>query len=508
MRWNSWISPFKPTSMSSAAIDPEILGLTDDSRQVQRGWVYVARNAPGADLSRFIQDALTRRAAGIVGEPQAIALAQKSAGDAEHELAWAMFDRVDQPLAGNLAEAFYDHPAGKLQIIGITGTKGKTTTAFLVQHLLRQARCMAGLIGTVQIDDGRIIQPAQLTTPGAIELSGHLARMVANDCQAVVAEFSSHALHQGRTATLNPQAAIFTNLSGEHLDYHRTMQEYARAKAILFDQLDEQALAVVNGDDPATETILRHCRARVVRCHVRPSSESLGCTHALTVAVIDRSDASGSQVTFIGDWGTIPLHLPLVGRHNVYNALQAFVAARHLVRHPTNAQWAQWLAECPSPPGRLEPVVIGKKTPRVLVDYAHTDDSLDKALQAVRPLTQGRLIVLFGCGGDRDRSKRPRMAAVACRLADRVIVTSDNPRTEPPLQIIDDILKGVADPATVQVEPDRAKAISLAIGMAKEKDVVLLAGKGHENYQIIGTEKRHFDDREEAAQVLEGWQSS
>lgn len=505
MRWINWISSLSPISQSPSQVNPEIAGLTDDSRQVKPHLAFVARSgANPPDMLRYVQEALTRRAAAIVGDAAAISLALEYQKEHDGELAWATFDRIDQPLAGRLAQAFDDHPAAKLKIVGITGTKGKTTTAFIVQHLLKSAGCSTGLIGTVQIDDGRTIRQASLTTPGAIELSGHLARMVANGCQAAALEFSSHGLHQGRTSALSPKVAIFTNLSGEHLDYHQTMEEYAKAKAILFDQLAGDALAVVNGDDPATDTILRHCQARVIRCQVRSSRQSLGYTHGLAVAVIDRSDASGSEVELTGDWGSMSLRLPLVGKHNVCNALQAFVAARHLVRL-SNEAWSQALAQCPSPPGRLEPVTVSKKTPRVLVDYAHTDDSLDKALQAVRPLTPSRLIVMFGCGGDRDRTKRPRMAAVACRLADRVIITSDNPRTESPLQIIQDILQGVPDPSTVQVEPDRAKAIALAIGMAKADDVILLAGKGHENYQIVTNEKRHFDDREEAAKALEGW---
>jgi UDP-N-acetylmuramoyl-L-alanyl-D-glutamate--2,6-diaminopimelate ligase len=485
-----------------------IADITDDSRQVTPGTIFVARGGSGAspaDGRSFIADAIERGASVIIADRAAASQAIGS------PVAWVTAERVDQALCGRLAERLWGNPSRCLKVIGITGTNGKTTTAFLIQHLLGRAGVKCGLIGTVINDDGATRKPADLTTPGAIEFSRLLAAMVRNGCEAVVAEISSHALHQGRAAALKVDVAVFTNLTGDHLDYHKTMEDYAAAKAILFRSLSPQGFAVVNSDDAYAERMLEGCRANVMRCSIRPDADrsQIRC-HGEVVSLA----ADHSRVVLDGPWGSFDLRLPLVGKHNVYNALEAVAAANCVTAMSRVLREA--MENCPAPAGRLEPVRVERKAllPSVLVDYAHTHDALENVLSALRPLTRGRLIVLFGCGGDRDKTKRPKMAAVACQWANRVIITSDNPRTEDATSIIEDILSGVPAEALsrrlakVIVEPDRAAAIELAIRDAGPDDVVLLAGKGHEDYQIIGRTKHHFDDREHAAAALRKWNDS
>ena len=496
----------------------ELTHLTDDSRLVVPGSLFIARAGTGSapvDNRSFIEDAIARGAVAVLTEPTVADRAEAA------PVAWLTAAKVDQPLCGQLAETFYGHPSRQLKVIGITGTNGKTTTAFLIQHLLSQAGCKCGLIGTVVNDDGASRLPAELTTPGAIEFSRLLAAMVRNGCEAVVAEISSHALHQGRAAALKVDVAVFTNLTGDHLDYHKTMEEYAAAKSILFRSLSPQGFAVINADDAYGDRMLRGCQANVMRCSVKPDAdeEEVRCRAEILGLAADHS-----RVVFNGPWGSVDVRLPLVGKHNVYNALEAVAAANCVTA--MSRVLRQALEKCPAPAGRLEPVCLPQSEirnpkseiplPAVLVDYAHTHDALENVLSALRPLTTGKLIVLFGCGGDRDKTKRPKMAKVACDWADRIIITSDNPRTENPQQIIEDILQGVTvdsgsgrssgrSKPQVIVEPDRAKAIALAIKQAESEDVVLLAGKGHEDYQIIGKTKHHFDDREHAAAALRQW---
>jgi UDP-N-acetylmuramoyl-L-alanyl-D-glutamate--2,6-diaminopimelate ligase len=315
--------------------------------------------------------------------------------------------------------------------------------------------------------------------------------MVGHGCDFAAMETSSHALHQDRVAGLGFRIAVFTNLSGDHLDYHGSMETYAAAKARLFEELSPHALAIVNADDPASERMVRDTQARVLRCSLMGQADA-------TVRV----EANGleSRATLRGPWGEVTGQLALVGDHNAMNALQAVAVAHELGMSREAIESV--LPSLMPPPGRLEPVhVEGIDGPRVLVDYAHTDDALEKALTAVAARKgEGKLWVVFGCGGDRDRTKRPRMGAVAGRLADRVVVTSDNPRTEEPQSIVDQVLAGVPGGVWTASDADREAAIHLAISQADARDVVVIAGKGHEGYQIIpdgngGTVHRDFDDR-------------
>ncbi len=466
----------------------EVTSVTDDSRRVAPGALFVARAGANGDGRAYINDAIARGAVAVLAD----AGVEPIAG-----AAWMVAQGGTARVLPALAEAYCGGPSRRLRLVGITGTNGKTTTTYLYRHLARAAGKRCGLIGTVEVDDGAGTKPATLTTPGAIELSATFARMVANGCDSAVMETSSHALQQGRVAALRFNCAIFTNLTGDHLDYHGTMESYADAKAMLFASLDPCTTAIVNADDPAHVRMLRDCRANTITCSVRNPRASAS-VRELRVGV------SGMRLRFHGPWGDIEAEVPFTGRHNAMNTLQAVAAAW------TNGIDARAiesaLGACSAPPGRLEPVTAIDDPFAVVVDYAHTDDALQNVCGALRGVIApgGRLITVFGCGGDRDPTKRPRMAKVACAHSDVVFVTSDNPRTEDPECIVDEVLAGVPSDAAVAVHrvTDRRSAIHAAIAEARDRDVVLIAGKGHEDYQIVGSVKHPFDDRTVAREAL------
>jgi len=476
-----------PVRLRRGRGETTILELTEDSRAVCPGSLFIARRGRSFDGTQFIPDAVARGAAAVLH-------------DGAPAVESGPCDLVCEDPAAvtpTIAERFFGSPAARLRLIGVTGTNGKTTTATLIRDLLNRFDLRCGLIGTVEVDDGRTRAPASLTTPGSIDLSRMLSRMVKNTCRAAVMEASSHALDQGRTAALSFDIAIFSNLSGDHLDYHKTLERYSDAKAILFASLAERAVAVVNADDPHAQRMLRDCRANVIRTSVQGAGD-------VNARILAKS-ASGTRILVQADSVAMEMHLPLVGTHNVSNALQA-AAAVHACGVPM-CEALRALESCSAPPGRLEPVrTVGLNGPAVLVDYAHTDDALDNVLRAVRDTLppDGKMWVVFGCGGDRDQTKRPRMAAVACRLADRIVITSDNPRTEDPQRIIEQIRAGVPKKRAEQTIEivDRRHAIFHAVAHAVERDVIVIAGKGHEDYQIIGTVKIPFDDRIIAQEAL------
>jgi len=494
---SDWLAD-TPAALPAGAEGVAIHEITDDSRSCGPGVAFIARQGATTDGREYIPDALGRGAAAILADAA-------PPTDRPEGVAWVRYPDLDQAEASKLAERFFDFPARKLRLIGITGTNGKTTIATLAHRLLAGLGTKTGLIGTIEIDDGQSVTPATLTTPGAVEMSRLLGRMVAWHCEAAVMEVSSHALDQGRVAGLDFDLAVFTNLTGDHLDYHLTMEAYADAKAMLFESLTEDALAVVNLDDRYAERMLRDCRARVWGCRVTDGPTQAAADGGC-VAEIESMTVRGAATRMRGPWGEMALTLPLIGRHNLANALQA-AAVVHAVSGCSADDLSAQLAATVTVPGRLERVTAAdaaKPAPTVLVDYAHTHDALANVLAAVRPLVEGRLHVVFGCGGDRDTTKRPKMAQEACRFADRVIITSDNPRTEDAQRIIDAIVAGVPRDATaaVTLEPDRAAAIAAAIAEADPRDTIVIAGKGHEDYQIIGKKKRPFDDRIEARRAL------
>ncbi len=479
------------------ASDRQLSEITEDSRCATPGCLFVARRGANSDGRQFVADALERGATAILSEDDSLEVGSATLltpGDSP---------KPYQDVIASTAEFFFGLPSSHLTLIGVTGTNGKTTTAHVLQQLHNHAGWHCGLIGTVISDDGAGQTSSTLTTPSSIDLSRLLSRMIRNRCTQAVMEVSSHALDQGRAAGLQFDVGIFTNLTGDHLDYHGSMEAYAQAKARLFDALPPGGLAIINADDPAAESMVRSCRATIRRTSVTDKPEKPRDKDALA-RIIDLSPTH-TKAEFLGPWGEFDLELPLIGRHNVSNALQAACVAAWCGISVDSIR--ESLLRCVPPPGRLEPVRHPKSSFTVFVDYAHTDDALENVLKATRPIVPegGRLTVVFGCGGDRDRTKRPRMAAVASRLADRVYITSDNPRTENPQSIVNEIRAGVPAESTdkVQTEVDRRTAIIRCLGEAAANDLIVIAGKGHENYQIIGKTKHPFDDRLIASATLQ-----
>lgn len=494
-----------------------ITGLTDDSRAVTKDALFIARPGANGDAMRFVPDAIRDGAAALLLPHDVDDAAIDALPGDLAILIVKLGVAVDQRFCGKLAERFYDNPSSKLKLLGVTGTNGKTTTVTITKHLLESAGHKTGLIGTVELDTGAPTgpTPATLTTPGAIQLTQLLAEMVANGCDYCVMEVSSHALHQGRADHVRFAAAAFTNLTQDHLDYHGNMHAYADAKAILFENLDKDAVAVLNGDDAWSARMARGCKAgsiafsAVLKQKSELPPDKIGVRRCCVRPI--ELTAAASTAKFHGRLDHITATVPMPGLHNLSNALQALALA-YLTANLTPEQLKQGIETCKPVPGRLEPVGPdwpqlpnpNAQLPAILVDYAHTPDALINVGKALSELTQGKLITVFGCGGDRDRNKRPLMAQAAQQYADVVVLTSDNPRTEDPTQILSDAAAGF-DPSSnkeTHTIPDRAEAIRFAINLASANDTVLIAGKGHEDYQIIGTTKHHSDDREQAAAAL------
>ena len=473
--------------------NPDVRLVSCDSRRLGAGSVFVGLPGTQADGGRFWRQALQAGAvAALIGADAAVA---EPPGADDPVL--VVSDPVAQ-WAGLLAAAFWGQPSQRMALIGVTGTNGKTTTTHLIEHLADHACRPSALFGTlVNRWPGHSVT-AQHTTAFADLLQGQLAQAAEAGALIAAMEVSSHALDQQRVAGCRFAGAVFTNLTQDHLDYHPSMEAYFEAKALLFAEpllAADGPRAVVNGDDPWGARLVERLGKRCWRSSLEDSSAQL----YIDGLAIDQHGVSG---TLHSPAGSCDFRSPLVGRFNLMNLLQA-VGALLQQDLPLELVLAG-LAGFRGVPGRMERVLAGANDdlPAVLVDYAHTPDGLDNALQACRPFTRGRLICVFGCGGDRDRSKRPQMGAIAARLADAVVVTSDNPRTEDPQGILDDVLAGIPAGTELQVEADRASAIASAIAEAGPDDLVLIAGKGHEDYQILGTTKVHFDDREEAEMAL------
>ena len=466
-----------------------VSGLTADSRRVEPGDCFVAVPGFKQDARRFVPDAVARGARLVVteGEPLAgLPVAQVLVPSARRALP-------------RLADAFYGHPAAGLTLVGITGTNGKTTTSYLVDALLRARGLATGIIGTIQYVLGGEMRPASQTTPEALEIRGMLAEMRARSIGGVAMEVSSHALALSRVDGLEFDVAVFTNLTQDHLDFHGTLDEYRRAKRRLFELLaaspKPRRTAVVNADDPAGAVMVAGLEVPVLAFGLGPRARVRAVEHA--------SSLEGIRMTVDTPQGGLALRSPLVGEHNVMNLLGAVATGLALEMAP--AAIAGALGSVQTVPGRFEQVRAGQPF-LVVVDYAHTPDALERVLATARKITAGRLGVVFGCGGDRDRGKRPIMGEIAARLADRAWVTSDNPRSERPEAIIDEIAAGVGRVtgagARCERLADRHAAIRAALAWARPGDTVVIAGKGHETYQIVGAEVLDFDDRAVARAIL------
>jgi UDP-N-acetylmuramoyl-L-alanyl-D-glutamate--2,6-diaminopimelate ligase len=471
--------------------DVPVNAITDDSRAVSTGSLFVAVKGERVDGHEFIPAAIKGGVVALVSQQPV----------REVSLPYARVDDSRKAL-GLLGSRFYGDPSSHIRMIGVTGTNGKTTTTYVCKALLEAIGHPVGLIGTVVYQIGERTIPATHTTPGSLELQQLLAMMVAGRCTTAVMEVSSHALSQERTSGCEYDVAVFSNLTQDHLDFHKTMEEYFQAKLRLFTGLKRgvkaNKRAIINIDDPYGNHIVEQSPAPV-------------WTYALKTKADLRAEAvrlslQGTTFTAATPVGSFPIESHLVGEHNVYNLLAAIGVALH--EGATPAQIREAVARVSNVPGRFERVMAGQPF-TVAVDYAHTEDALVRLLTAAQALKTGRIITVFGCGGDRDRGKRPKMGAAAVRYSDVVILTSDNPRTEDPLSILEQVEVGVIEAlrqrSHVQYRkvPDRREAIQEAVREAHSGDIVLIAGKGHEDYQIIGTKKVHFDDREVARNAIE-----
>ncbi len=476
-----------PAAATAPPAPATITGIAYDSRRVAAGNVFVALRGQRADGTTFAAEAIDRGAVAVVSQeavPDGVRAPWVQVTDARLALAL-------------LAVAFHGDPSRRMQVVGITGTNGKTTTSYLLASIFEAARMKCGLLGTVAYRIGGEVREATRTTPEAPDVQALLAEMVDRGCRACVMEVSSHALALRRVDGIGFAAAVFTNLTRDHLDFHADMEDYFQAKRRLFALLPRDRPAVINADDPRAAALI----------------ETAGI--AITYAVNRNADVTPSPLSYSIDGLTFQVRTPrgplqvrsaLVGRPNVYNILAA-VATAVALDLPFDAI-ERGVGALQQVPGRFQVVSTSQDDVIVVVDYAHTDDALRNLLETARPLAGGRIITVFGCGGDRDRTKRPLMGAVAGRLSDVIVITSDNPRSEDPLRIIEEIQRGITadtrrgNGQRIATVVDRRQAIDEAVEQASPGDLVLIAGKGHEKYQVIGTRTLPFDDVETATAAL------
>ena len=458
--------------------DTEITHVCVDSRATQKGSLFVAVPGNRCDGWHYARQAVDRGAVCVVCQ-----------SELPPDLPWVKVRDARLALS-QLACRWYGHPSRQLTMLGVTGTNGKTTVTYLLRHILQRTGMKTGLIGTVQNIVGEQTLPAQRTTPDALQIQQLLSAMTKNGCSHAVMEVSSHALDQHRAEGIDFAVGIFTNLTEDHLDYHGTMGCYCDAKAKLFQM---SRMGVCNADDPWTERLLAGASCPSVYYGIHNPAEVWAEDIFLHSRSVDFTVCTARTRT--------PVHLGVPGRFSVYNALGAIAACGELGIPPEECAAA--LATFPGVAGRMEVVPTPGKPYTLLIDYAHTPDALENVLKTVRGFAQNRVIAVFGCGGDREREKRPLMGHIAGKLADLTIITSDNPRTEEPMAIIRDILPGIAGAEDKYiVEPDRRGAIALAMGRAAAGDVIVLCGKGHETYQEIGDKTIPMDEREIVRSLL------
>lgn len=464
--------------------NPDILSIENDNRKVVNGSLFVCIKGFTVDGHDFAELAVKEGAVAVIAEkPLSLPVPVIVVEDTRRALAL-------------LADAFYRQPSHKMHMIGITGTNGKTTTSHLIEKILSDAGQVTGLIGTMYTKIGSKQLETKNTTPESLTLQKTFHQMVEEGVQSAVMEVSSHALVEGRVHGTDFNVAVFTNLTQDHLDYHHTMEEYQRAKSLLFSQLgntfdfENPKYAVLNIDDNASKMYIECTSAHVVTYGI----DNKATFQATNIKI----SAKGTEFDLVSPFGIHQVTIQLIGKFSVYNALASLAAA--ICSGITLENAISSLESVQGVSGRFELVDAGQEF-TVIVDYSHTPDSLENVLQTIKQFVQGKVWVVVGCGGDRDRTKRPLMAKIACELSDRPIFTSDNPRSEDPMEIIRDMEAGVSG-QEYDVFPDRREAITYAVKHAGRNDVILIAGKGHETYQIIGDKVLDFDDREVAREAI------
>ena len=463
--------------------DVEITGITNDSRKVRPGYLYVAIKGYKADGHNFIKKSLECGAQAIVSE-------EKLSLDTSIP---QIVVRNTRKALSSLSCCFYNNPSQKINVVGVTGTNGKTTTTFLTKSIIEKAGYEAGLIGTINYQIGEKMITAQETTPESVELQRLIAEMVEAKIKFAVMEVSSHSAIQHRIENIDFKTAVFTNITAEHLDYHKTISNYMNAKVELFKNLRKDSFAVLNADDEFSEYFADRTNAKILWYGIKNDAD--------IKAEICRESTSDIMIKLKYSRKEIDMKIPFVGVHNVYNVLAAVASAISLGFELDVIK--SGIETAPTVPGRLESVPCNRGF-EVVVDYAHTPHALETILQALRNLVKGRILLVFGCGGDRDKEKRPLMGRIADEKSDIFWLTNDNPRSEDPLNIIDGIKAGIKPGRSFHTQINRHKAIADALFEATDGDLVLVAGKGHEKYQIIKDTITPFDDREVIKAILSG----
>ncbi|MFA6078539.1 MAG: UDP-N-acetylmuramoyl-L-alanyl-D-glutamate--2,6-diaminopimelate ligase [Candidatus Omnitrophota bacterium] len=468
---------------SDKALALNIDKVTCDSRLVEKGSLFIAFRGYDSDGAKFIQSAIANGAAAVVTEKKV-----KPFSGAEHIVVRDTRSAVPV-IAGN----FYEHPSYRLKMIGITGTNGKTSITYILESILKKAGICPGVIGTVNYRFRDTVLTAKNTTPGPLELQSVLNDMVNDGVECTVMEVSSHSLDQNRVEGISFDAAIFTNVTQDHLDYHKTIKSYFCAKAKLLGKIKEKGTAILNDDDAMIRTLKKEFKGHILTYGLNGGADIRAENVTLSL--------DGSSFTAVTPKNRFDVKTSLIGRHNVSNILAA-IASAYLLKISVD-DIAAGIGSVEPPPGRLEPVVEGQPF-KVFVDFAHTEDALNNVLGLLRGSgVTGRIIVVFGCGGNRDRAKRPLMGKAACKFSDMAIITSDNPRFEEPMDIIKEIESGVKGLfSNYAVVADRREAIETALNEAGEGDIVMIAGKGHEKYQIIKDKVMPFDDCKVARDIL------
>ena len=481
------------TRRVTGVLTSDIKGIAYDSRLVGKDFVFVALRGFSVDGHGYIHEAINRGATAIVGE---VAVDSTAAQECTAGQQCAYIEVADSREAlALIAAAFYGYPSRNLSLVGITGTNGKTTTSYITNNIIEASGKKAGLIGTIRYMTGDRTGAAVNTTPESLDLQRYLSEMVSNKMDYAVIEVSSHALSLKRVAGCSLRVAAFTNFTQDHLDFHNDMGEYFNAKRDIFRYLDHGGSAVVNVDDPVIEPLVRELECNVVTCGMNRDAiiRAMNISERRTESNEHRHPVpAGLSFTARTPSGEIPVNSCLIGRFNVYNILMSIGIAYALGIRSDAIE--QGLRNVGPVDGRFERIEEGQDF-LAIVDYAHTDDALRNVIQTARSLTERNLITVFGCGGDRDRAKRPLMGEAASELSDFVIITSDNPRSEEPADIVSDIVCGLKK-TNYSVQHDRAEAIAEAVSMAREGDTVIIAGKGHENYQERKGKRFHFSDKE------------
>ena len=498
MRIKQLIKALGNFSNYSNLADFEVSGISCNSKAVKDGFIFVAIRGNRQDGNKFIEEAIERGAKAIIVQSPShpvcptgrqVILSRRQAGKSTAKIPFIRVKDTRKALA-KLAAEFYGGPSSKIKVIGVTGTNGKTTITYLLEALLKEAEFLPAVIGTINYRFKDKIIPSKNTTPGPIELQSLLADMLKTGIDYAIIEVSSHALDQDRTLGIKFHSAVFTNLTQDHLDYHKTLENYFRSKAKLFENISPPAFAVINNDDKYGRRIKELTKARIItygiknKADIRARDIKFDCLH--------------TEFKLLGAGLETDFRSRLIGIHNVYNILATVGWA--LQEGITPATIKSVLEGFSLVPGRLERIDFAGDF-SVFVDYAHTEDALKNILKTLRPLTKKRIIVVFGCGGERDKTKRPKMGRLASELSDYAIITSDNPRSEDPMEIIRDIKRGIKK-NNYSVMPQRLDAIRESLSLAKPGDIVLVAGKGHENYQILKDRSIPFDDREAVKECL------